>query len=412
MALARRIGGRPAALVTGLYLALRPALPRPSSRSTAWASTWTCSRWAASPWPCSRACCDGGAQGAAARGELPRRWAPAGAAFWQQPVALSYAAAALAVLALRRATWRDPVGAARPGSRWARCPCCSGTLQNGWASGDIMGRDPGELRAQADALPRLPGSAAGSMTFMDTHGCRAEAGPPTDPHDPQRPHDGGRPGHSAGAPPMPGPGRRDGASALFFCAGVTSTDRPRPRSAAQARPRVVDPRVAHPAFRADFKEQGHTSHVTAKRGAGRAPRFHALKGSPNGRAPLGGELRTIRSAAGAFPSSPAAKHRPLPAPAPPSVERLPATVARLEVVPEADLVLAELPAEVDLAALADRREVDQAAVDVADRRCPSSWSSPSSRRTCEEGLADLRARARRRRCRAPPRRAARAPRRR
>src|ERR687892_1141506 len=50
----------------------------------------------------------------------------------------------------------------------------------------------------------------------------------------------------------------------------------------------------------------------------------------------------------------------------PLVERLAATVARVELVPVVDLVLAELPAEVDLLARDHRREVEQAAVDVAE----------------------------------------------
>src|SRR3954447_22926811 len=49
-----------------------------------------------------------------------------------------------------------------------------------------------------------------------------------------------------------------------------------------------------------------------------------------------------------------------------SVERLAATVPALEFVPVGDLVLAELPAEVDLAAIDQRREVDQSTVDVAE----------------------------------------------
>src|SRR5215212_2639219 len=48
-----------------------------------------------------------------------------------------------------------------------------------------------------------------------------------------------------------------------------------------------------------------------------------------------------------------------------SSERLASGKARVRVVPEGDLVLALLPAEVDLAALAQRREVDQSAVEVA-----------------------------------------------
>src|SRR5215211_9266928 len=48
-----------------------------------------------------------------------------------------------------------------------------------------------------------------------------------------------------------------------------------------------------------------------------------------------------------------------------SVKWLPAPVPGLEVVPVGDRVLAELPAQIDLLTVADRREVDQAAVDVA-----------------------------------------------
>src|SRR6266511_679296 len=48
-----------------------------------------------------------------------------------------------------------------------------------------------------------------------------------------------------------------------------------------------------------------------------------------------------------------------------SVEGLAATVARIHVVPVRDVVLAELPAEVDLAPVDHGREVDQTAVDVA-----------------------------------------------
>src|SRR5436190_2255768 len=49
-----------------------------------------------------------------------------------------------------------------------------------------------------------------------------------------------------------------------------------------------------------------------------------------------------------------------------SAQRLPSTVARVELMPPGDLVLAELPAQVDLLAVADRREVDQAPIEVAN----------------------------------------------
>src|SRR5688500_1403740 len=48
------------------------------------------------------------------------------------------------------------------------------------------------------------------------------------------------------------------------------------------------------------------------------------------------------------------------------VERLAATVARVELVPVVDLVLAELPAEIDLLAPDHRWEVEQSPVDVAE----------------------------------------------
>src|SRR4051812_18206015 len=50
----------------------------------------------------------------------------------------------------------------------------------------------------------------------------------------------------------------------------------------------------------------------------------------------------------------------------PLFERLAATVASFQLVPVADLVLAELPAEVDLPVIHQGGEVDQAAVDVAE----------------------------------------------
>ncbi|HEX6739582.1 MAG TPA: hypothetical protein VF310_14985, partial [Vicinamibacteria bacterium] len=79
-----------------------------------------------------------------------------GAAFWQQPVALAYALAVLAVLALRGRTWRDPWTLLLPlGLLLGALPVLLWNAQNGWASGSILGRDPAEIQAQADALPRL-----------------------------------------------------------------------------------------------------------------------------------------------------------------------------------------------------------------------------------------------------------------
>jgi hypothetical protein len=58
----------------------------------------------------------------------------------------------VAVLALRRG-WGLPWAAA--GFAVGVLPVVLWNAQHDWASGDIMGRDPGELRAQADAVPRL-----------------------------------------------------------------------------------------------------------------------------------------------------------------------------------------------------------------------------------------------------------------
>src|SRR5436190_4536974 len=49
-----------------------------------------------------------------------------------------------------------------------------------------------------------------------------------------------------------------------------------------------------------------------------------------------------------------------------SIQRLPSTVAGVELMPPGDLVLAELPAQVHLLAVPHRWEVDQASLDVAD----------------------------------------------
>src|SRR5215211_97597 len=71
-----------------------------------------------------------------------------------------------------------------------------------------------------------------------------------------------------------------------------------------------------------------------------------------------------------------------------SVKWLPAPVPGLEVVPVGDRILAELPAQIDLLAVADRREVDQAAVDVAhhDAGLLEGGEQPSH---LEERLPDL-----------------------
>jgi len=77
-----------------------------------------------------------------------------GAAFWQQPVALCYALAAATALLLRRRTWSDRWTLAVPlGALVGALPVLIWNARNGWASGQIMGRDGGDLAAQAASLP-------------------------------------------------------------------------------------------------------------------------------------------------------------------------------------------------------------------------------------------------------------------
>ena len=151
MALARRIAGRPAAIITGLYLALAPRFLIVFSLNSVGQYVDVLALGGAALALIARpAAVSGSGRGhaatCAAAGFL------LGAAVWQQPVALSYVAAAAFVLALRRG----------PGLAWAMAgfavgvlPVVAWNVQHGWASGDVMGRDPAELRAQADAVPRL-----------------------------------------------------------------------------------------------------------------------------------------------------------------------------------------------------------------------------------------------------------------
>src|SRR5918994_1134832 len=71
-----------------------------------------------------------------------------------------------------------------------------------------------------------------------------------------------------------------------------------------------------------------------------------------------------------------------------SIELSPAPIAGLEIVPVLDRVLAELPAQVDLLAVADRREVDQTAVDVPHHD-PGLLERAEQAAHLEEGLAAL-----------------------
>ena len=89
----------------------------------------------------------------------------------QQPVALAYTLAAAAVLALRRRTGRDPWALAVPlGLAVGALPVLLWNLGHGWASGDILGRDPTDVIAQAERI--------GARFHLDTPGWNQESEKP------------------------------------------------------------------------------------------------------------------------------------------------------------------------------------------------------------------------------------------
>jgi len=168
MALARRIGGPSAAVITGLYLALPPRFLAVFSLNSVGQYVDVLALGGAAlaligttPAPVTDS--KGDTLGSPGNPADDRARAAAisaaagfllGAAFWQQPVALSFIIAGFAALALRGDRGRG-VAWASAGFAVGVLPVILWNAQNDWASGDIMGRDPSELRAQADALPRL-----------------------------------------------------------------------------------------------------------------------------------------------------------------------------------------------------------------------------------------------------------------
>jgi hypothetical protein len=155
MALARRIAGRPAAILAGLYLALSPRFLT--------VFTLNCVGQYADVLALGGAALallasvlDEGRQGAAARGHYIGIGLLLGAAFWQQPVTISYMATAALLLALRRQTWRDPwTVLVLLGGLVGALPSLLWNVQNHWGSGAILGGDPEALRGQIEMLPRL-----------------------------------------------------------------------------------------------------------------------------------------------------------------------------------------------------------------------------------------------------------------
>jgi hypothetical protein len=155
MALARRIGGRMAALGAGLYLAWGPKFLTPFSLNSVGQYVDVLALGGLALALLARVL-DGEASGVRARHAYVALGLLLGAAFWQQPVALSYAAVAVLALVLRRATWKDPWTLLVPlGFVLGALPMLLWNAQHGWDTGEIMGRGIEDVGARADALARV-----------------------------------------------------------------------------------------------------------------------------------------------------------------------------------------------------------------------------------------------------------------
>ena len=155
MALARRISGRGAALVTGLYLALSPKFLTTFSLNCVGQYVDVLALGGAALALLARLL-DKDLAGRDARLHYAAIGLLLGAAFWQQPVALAYIFAVVLALLRRHRTWGDAWTALVPlGFALGVLPVVLWNLQNAWGTSDVVGRDPGELLAQAEALPLL-----------------------------------------------------------------------------------------------------------------------------------------------------------------------------------------------------------------------------------------------------------------
>jgi hypothetical protein len=155
MALARRIGGRGAALGAGLYLALSPRFLTVFTLNCVGQYADVLALGGLALAVLARVL-DGERTGAPARGAYFAIGLLLGAAFWQQPVAISYIVTTAAMLLLRRATWRDPwVLLVLVGGAVGALPSLVWNVQNHWGTGAMMGGDPDALREQLEGLPRL-----------------------------------------------------------------------------------------------------------------------------------------------------------------------------------------------------------------------------------------------------------------
>jgi hypothetical protein len=155
MALVRRLAGRSAAFVSGLYLAVSPRFLTVFSLNCVGRYVDVLALGGLALLVLARLLSED-RRGADARGSYLVVGLLLGAAFWQQPVALAYVGAAAAAFALRRATWRDGWALLFPlGLFVGALPALIWNVQNHWQSGDIMGVQAEGLKAQVDALPHL-----------------------------------------------------------------------------------------------------------------------------------------------------------------------------------------------------------------------------------------------------------------
>jgi hypothetical protein len=154
MALARRIGGRAAALASGLYLALGPKFLTVFSLNSVGQYVDVLALGGA-----ALALVPPLLQAEPSPRERLRTLAVGlllGAAFWQQPVALCYALPVFLALALRRGSGsRQRWGWMLAGLVVGALPVLIWNLRHGWASGAVLTPDGAGLLAQVEALPYL-----------------------------------------------------------------------------------------------------------------------------------------------------------------------------------------------------------------------------------------------------------------
>lgn len=151
MALARRLAGRGAALVTGLYLALGPKFLTTFSLNCVGQYVDVLALGGVALAVTARILQDD-RDGSRAGHDHALVGILLGAALWQQPVALCYVLTVGAVLLLRPRAWRW-AGWLLAGLAVGLLPVLAWNLQHGWASEEILGRNLAGPLAVLRALP-------------------------------------------------------------------------------------------------------------------------------------------------------------------------------------------------------------------------------------------------------------------